>query len=140
MRTIFTIITAISALICFAFIGVALVTLAGPKVIGLGHNDQNTYQLKFDGLEMDYDGRVTTIGGGGAKSNTTTTLGVDVIHQHRDVDADAHLPAGDGLVVSIPSFYPIALFAILPIIWVVATIGGKKKKSAPTGSETQPAA
>lgn len=127
MRTVFTIIAALSGIICLAFIGMTAVTLGTPKMIGLGEDAEHTFNLRFDGLAIDYEGRLKTFGPNGFQTKTSSTFGITTDHQIRAVDAKHNLTAGEGKLIEIPSLYPIALFGILPALWIVSRLGSKKK-------------
>jgi hypothetical protein len=139
MRTIFSIIAAISLVISFAFIGIAAVTMAGsPKSMSLGEDAEHTFAIKINGFDIDYEGRLKTFGPNGFKTETTTYPGVTIDHQTRPADARRNIPAGEGKLIEVSSLYPIGVFGILPLIWVLTRKG--KKKAPPAESETSPAA
>jgi hypothetical protein len=136
MRTIFKIIAALSALISLAFLGLALVTGGKAKTLDLGKDAEHTYALKFDGFDIVYDGRVTNFGPRGFSTKSDTTAGITIDHQTREADPRRNLTEAVGKKITIPALYPIALFAILPLLWIISKVGGKKKKSPAADAES----
>ena len=110
-----------------------------PRVIRLGEDAEHTFDVKFDGLAIDYEGRLKTFGPRGFETQTTKTIGITTDHQIRAADPRNNLTAGEGKLIEIPSLYPIAVFGILPLLWVVSSLGGRKKAKA-TEDATAPAA
>ena len=141
MRTIFAILAGLSALICFALIGITVATLGRAKVMKIREDSLHNYEIKFDGLAMAYEGRLKPVAFGpkGFKTTTSDSMGIKTDHQTVAADPENNVSASEGKLTEIPSLYPIALFGILPLAWVVSKIGGKKK-TLPADTTTSPAA
>jgi len=127
MRTIFTLLAALSGLICLAFLAMALISGSKAQTFELGQDAEHTYTLKFDGFDIAYSGRVTDFGPRGFNTKTETVAGITIDHQTREADPRRNFVAATGRTITVPALYPIALFALLPLLWIASRLGRKKK-------------
>ena len=129
MKHLFTLIALISLLICLFFVVMTATTMSSEKVIPLGQHGDRTYEFKADSLEFVYQGKLTTFDNvQGFKTEPSSFAGIEYDKQVRTATKD--LPAATGFVTVIPALYPIALFAILPIVWLVGRLRKKKPNTA----------
>jgi hypothetical protein len=129
MKHIFTFIAAISLLICLFLVAMTAMTLNSEKTISLGERGDRTYSLKADSLEYVYQGKLTTFDNvQGFKTEPGSFAGIEYDKQVRAQTRT--LPAATGFVLVIPALYPIALFAILPLVWVIGKFHKKSNKPA----------
>lgn len=138
MKHLFGLVALVSLLICLVFVVLAAMTLSSEKTIALGQSGERTYSFRADSLEFTYQGKLTTFDN--VEGFTTTKsdfLGCEYDVQHRKAKGD--MKEATGFILVVPAWYPIALFAILPIAWVVGRMRGKNR-TAPGGFETTPAA
>jgi hypothetical protein len=133
MKHLFTFLAAISLLICLFFVVLTATTFNSSKTVPLGERGERTYEFRADSLEFTYQGKLTTFDDRiGFSTEMTKKWGVEYDVQHR-VKTDT-LSDATGFVLVVPALYPIALFAILPIVWIVGVIG--RKKARPVESST----
>ena len=139
MKHLFTLIAAISLLICLYLVFMTATTLSSEKVISLGQHGDRTYEFKADSLEFVYQGKLTTFDNNlGFKTEPKSFAGIEYDKQSRA--ATKTLPAATGFVMVIPALYPIALFAILPIVWLIGALRKKKPVTEPAAAEQAPPA
>jgi hypothetical protein len=128
MKHIFTFLAAVSLLICLFFVVITIMTFNGSKTISLGEHGDRTYSITADSLEFAYQGKLTTFDNRiGFTTEQSQKLGIEYDRQHR-AKTDK-LSEATGFVLVVPALYPIALFAILPIVWVVGAMSRKKRSS-----------
>ena len=138
MKHIFTLIAGISLLICLFFVALTAMTFGSEKTFDLGQHGERTYSFKAQELEFVYQGKLTTFDnniGFKTEQHPVSSTGIEYDKQIRT--ATKTLPAATGFVLSVPAWYPIALFAILPLVWVVGTLR-KKKPVAEAETEEAP--
>jgi hypothetical protein len=133
MKHLFTLIALISLLICLFCIGLTAMTMGSVKTIDLGQRGERTYSFSAQDMDFIYQGKLTTFDdriGFKTEKHPVSSTGIEYDKQIRT--ATKTLPDATGFMLTVPAWYPIALFAILPIAWVVGAMR-KKKKSGPGG-------
>ena len=139
MKHLFTLIAAISLLICLYLVFMTATTLSSEKVISLGQHGDRTYQFKADSLEFEYSGRLTTFDNNvGFTTEPHSFAGIEYDKQIRA--ATKTRPAATGFVLVLPALIPIALFTLLPLVWLVGALRKKKPAIEPASTEQTPPA
>ena len=128
MKHFFTILAALSMLLCLFFVVVTVATLNTSWEIPIGHTDQRTRSIAARYGELCYDDQLKDFDRKGLTRTTEEHLGYEV----RKVSWPANPKRGESEATSyqysMSPGYPIILFAILPIVWVAASLGGRKRK------------
>ena len=142
MKHLFTLIAAVSLLICLFFVYLTATTMGNEKTFNLGQKGERTYTFSAQEMDFIYQGKLTTFAEGVGFSTEKHPLGPTGIEYDKQIRPEAkNLPAATGFMLTVPAWYPIALFAILPIVWLVGAMR-KKKPVAETetaGEATPPA-
>ena len=144
MKHIFTLIAAISLIICLFLIGLTAMTMGNVKTFDLGQKGERTYSFSAQDMDFIYQGKLTTfdmvIGFQTEKHPielpVVGSTGIEYDKQIRK--ATKELSESTGFILTVPAWYPIALFAILPLVWVVGALR-KKKKPVVESSDDAPA-
>lgn len=123
MRHFFTAITAISLLLCLGFLVLMLMTWNSSRTFSLGESATNTRTLKFgEGGDLTYDSIQKGLGRVEMTQTQHDLAGISYIRSMRG-DIPGHN-------VVIPLFYPVVLFAILPLLWVLDLVKGRNRRKA----------
>jgi hypothetical protein len=125
MKHLFTLLAAISLLICLFFVVMTATTFSSSKTIKLGERGDRTYSFTADSLEFTYQGKLTTFDNNvGFTTEKKDIMGMEYDKQHRK--ATNTLSDATGFVLVVPALYPVAVFAILPLAWVLGAMRKKK--------------
>jgi len=140
MKHLFTLIAAVSLIICLFLIALTAMTMGSEKTFDLGQHGERTYSFKAQELEFVYQGKLTTFDnviGFKTEAHPWGPTGIEYDRQIRA--ATKTLPAATGSVFSVPAWYPIAIFAILPLVWVVGAARRKKLVVTAASEDAPPA-
>jgi len=132
MKHLFTLLAAISLLICAFFVVMTAMSFSSPKKMELGQHGERTYSLIADSLEFTYQGKLTTFDDkDGFSTDKKEIMGMNYDVQHRKAinTPTKTMTEATGFILVVPALYPIAVFAILPLVWVVGAF--RKKKPLP---------
>ena len=129
MKLIFTAVAALSLLICLFFVVATAATFNSTWECPLGHAGQRTRSVAAGYGELRYNDQLPDFGRVVGTKSTEEHLVYEVHKETRP----ANPRTGEAEAVSyqyvISPAYPIVLFAILPLIWVVARRGGRRRKT-----------
>jgi hypothetical protein len=129
-RHIFAILAVLSLLVCVFFIAITAASFATNIKIPLGRNEEKIYTFQVAFGEMSLNGWLTDFGRHGVTTTNQGYLWCNLQKQLRPADQRAAKPQATGFSFSFPAAYPIIIFALLPLIWMVERAHRRKQRAA----------
>jgi hypothetical protein len=129
MKLIFTAVAALSLLICLFFVVATVATFNSSCECSLGHTGQRTRSVAAGYGELRYSDELADFGRLGGTKSTEEHLGYELQKETRPADPRTGEAEAISYQYVISPAYPMVLFAILPLIWVVARMGGRRRKT-----------
>ena len=128
MKHIFTALAALSLLVCLLFIVATVATFNSTWNYSLGHSGERTRSVAVTYGELRYNDELDDFGHvTGTKSNEEH-WGYEVHKETRPANARRGTSEAVSYQYVISPAFPIVLFAILPLAWLVARLGGGKRR------------
>jgi hypothetical protein len=141
MKHIFTFLAALSLLICLFFVVVTVATFNSSWEVPLGHTEGPDGRTKsFDAKygELVYNDELNDFGRQGLTKTTDTHFGYEIRKQTKPADPRHGTAESTSYQYSFSPAIPIIVFAILPLGWLVAKFGGKRKPRPESGDSDPP--
>ena len=129
MKHIFTALAALSLLVCLLFIVATVATFNSKWSFPLGHSGERTRSVDAAYGELRYNDELDDFGHVTGTKTNEEHWGYEVHKETRPAKARRGTSEGVSYQYVISPAFPIVLFAILPLAWVVARLGGRKRRT-----------
>jgi hypothetical protein len=141
MKHIFTFFAALSLLLCLFFIVVTAATFNSSWEVQLAksESDQRTRSVGARYGELIYKDDLKDFGLTGLTKTTEEHLGYVVYKETKPANPKTGEAESTSYHYTLSPAYPIILFAILPLTWLVVRLGGQKRKAAGSHDSEEPA-